>query len=354
MNITRIAAMSLLVLAGCGKPPAPQVSPPRATPTPAESKELRVFCRPEAIPQPLIAQFTKETGIAVSVENHASKEEMLARLLHGSRYDIILSCEDAIGALAKDGMLHPLDHAGIPNWKNIAPIFLNRSFDPGNVFSVPFLAAPVGIVVNTEKNSDDIRGIADVFAEKNSGDIVVPDDAREIVTLGFLAQGTPINQATDEALEKARPLLAKWLPLVKVSDSPMTVLLNGGASVGVIRGGEAAVLLNADKKFKWVIPAEGAHLAMDSLAIPKAAENVANAGAFINFLLRPDISRQASDALPSLNPNVPARALLSPSQRANPASFPTDQEVARMQTFEDVGEQASKFDAIVTAPQTPR
>ena len=37
------------------------------------------------------------------------------------------------------------------NFKNIGPKFLNLSFDPGNKFSIPFLADPVGIVINTEK-----------------------------------------------------------------------------------------------------------------------------------------------------------------------------------------------------------
>jgi spermidine/putrescine transport system substrate-binding protein len=97
------------------------------------------------------------------------------------------------------------------------------------------------------------------------------------------------------------------------------------------------------------VPAEGTHLFIDSLAIPKDSKNVANAEAFMNFILEPEISKQISDAFPYTNPNLAARKLLTPEQLANPASFPTDEEIAKMETFQDVGEQASKIDELVTS-----
>ena len=353
------AALAAIALAGCGKSPAPNATESSGEPKPASAteqkaasgKNLNVFCWSEYIPQSVIDQFTKETGIKVAVANYSSNEEMLAKLMAGGgNYDIIQPGEYVVGALVKDNLLQPLDRALIPNLKTIAPEFLNRPFDPGNKFSVPFMAGTVGIVVNTDLVKDGVRGFGDVFQEKYNQKIVVLDDPREIVTWGLLAQGVPINLATDENLAKVKPLLAKWLPLVKFYDSrsPKTALLNGDAVLGVVWGGEAAMLLNADKKFKWVLPSEGTHLFIDSLVIPKTSRNPGNAQVFMNFILRPDISRQVSDAFPYLNPNLAARKLLAAAQRANPASFPADDEISKMQIFEDIGPQAAKIDEIVT------
>ena len=260
MKKTTTLVLSALaaLLVGCGKAP--------------EAKKLSVFCWSEYIPQSVIDQFSKETGIQVSVENYASNEEMLAKLTAGGgQYDIIQPSEYVVEALIAQKLLHPIDKTKIPNLSNIAPQFLKMGFDPDNSFSVPFMAGTVGIVVNTDLIKDDIKSFADVFKPENKGKIVVLDDAREITAWALLSQGLPINDMSDANLEKVKPLLANWIPLVKVfdSDSPKTALLNGDVSIGIVWGGEGAILLQSDPKFRWIIPAEGTHLFIDSLAIPK-------------------------------------------------------------------------------------
>src|SRR5207302_5578156 len=123
-----------------------------------------------------------------------------------------------------------------------------------------------------------------------------------------------------------------WLKLVKSfdSDSPKTGFLNGDVDLGVVWSGEAALLFAQDKKFKWILPAEGAHRFVDSLAIPKTAKHKANAEAFMDFILRPRISKIISDKFPYTNPNLEARKLLSPDQISNPASYPTAEESKRL------------------------
>jgi spermidine/putrescine transport system substrate-binding protein len=340
MKKTTTLVLSALaaLLVGCGK--APEVA------------KLSVFCWSEYIPQSVIDQFSKETGIQVSVENYASNEEMLAKLMAGGgEYDIIQPSEYVVEALIAQKLLHPIDKTKIPNLSNIAPQFLKMGFDPDNSFSVPFMAGTVGIVVNTDLIKDDIKSFADVFKPENAGKIVVLDDAREITAWALLSQGLPINDMSDANLEKVKPLLANWIPLVKVfdSDSPKTALLNGDVSIGIVWGGEGAILLQSDPKFRWIIPAEGTHLFIDSLAIPKTAKNVNNAEAFMNFILRSDISKQISDAFPYTNPNLAARKILTEEQIKNKASFPSDEEITKMQVFRDIGIQGSKVDELITS-----
>ena len=360
----------VLAFFGCEKTPAPPGATPPASPSPAAAspaspaasrsgestsdaeKALHIFCWSEYIPQQIVDAFSADTGIKVSMETYSSNEEMLAKLFAGGgNYDIIQPSEYVIEGLIKESLLTPIDHASIPNMKNLAPEFTNMSFDPGNKYSVPYMAGTVGIIVNTEVIQDDIKSYNDVFQEKFAKNIVVLDDAREIVSWGLESLGIPVNEVSDENLAKVKPLLEKWLPLVKVfdSDSPKTALLNGDVALGVVWAGEGAILLNEDEKFKWIVPAEGGHLFVDSLAIPKTAKHVKNAELFINYVLRPDVSAKISEAFPYLNPNVAARELLTPAQRNNPASFPTADQLANMQTFKDIGEQATKIDELVTS-----
>lgn len=335
-----------LLLAACGG-----AKKAESAGTSNEEKRLNIFCWAEYIPQAVIDGFTKETGIQVSVENYASNEELIGKLLAGGgKYDLIQPSEYAIEVLIKDNQLVPLNQEAITNLGNLAPEFRSMVFDPGNKYSVPFMAGFVGICVNTEKVKTPVQGFSDVFVPALKNRIVVLDDSREIVSWALGESGLGINDVTPESLAKIKPLLQKWLPLVKVydSDSPKTALKNGDVDIGVVWSGEAAILYNDDKKFQFVLPKNGAHLFVDNMAIPKTATHPQNAHLFINYLLRPDVSKMISDEFPYYNPNSAARSLLSPDQLANPASYPPAQDVARMQTFRDLGEQASAVDELVT------
>src|SRR5258708_29298930 len=77
---------------------------------------LNLFCWSEYVPQEVIDGFTKETGIKVNVENYASNEEMLSKLLAGgSKDDLIQPSEYTIEALIKAGKLGALHFDNIPN-----------------------------------------------------------------------------------------------------------------------------------------------------------------------------------------------------------------------------------------------
>lgn len=312
--------------------------------------ELNLFAWSEYVPQAVLDKFTEETGIEVNYETYASNEEMLSKLLGGAEYDLIQPSEYVIEVMVRRGMLAPIDFAAVPNFKNIAKEYLNLPHDPEQKFSVPYMAGSVGIVVNTERIKEPVRGYADAFSGKYAGRIVALDDNRELLTWAFYSTGQDLNTINADTMAKARPVLAKWLPQIKIfdSDSPKTALLNGEVDLGIVWSGEAAILFNEDKKFQYVLPAEGAHLFIDSLAIPKDAPHKKEAHAFLNFILRAEISVLISADFPYTNPNVEARKLLTPEQLGNPASYPAPEDAARLHTFRDIGKAAAQVDKLIT------
>lgn len=312
-------------------------------------KELNLFAWSEYVPQSVIDGFTKETGIQVNYETYASNEEMLAKLVSGAqKYDLVQPSEYTVEALIKEKALLPLDPARIPNLGNIAPEYRNLAHDPGLKYSVPWMVGSVGIVVNTKKVTEPVKGYADVFQKKHEGRIVVLDDPREIVSWALATKGRGPNDVTPETLAEVKPVLEAWLPLVKVydSDSPKTALLNGDVDLGVVWSGEGALLYNEDKKFQYVLPSEGAHEFIDSLAIPKDATNPVGAMMFMNYILRPEVSKLISADFPYTNPNLEARKLLTPEELANPASYPKGD--MKLVLFADIGDKATVIDKLVT------
>ncbi len=314
----------------------------------ARAAELNLFAWSEYVPQAVIDGFTKETGIQVNYETFASGEEMLAKLLAGgASYDLIQPPDYIAEALIKNKLLAAIDAKKLPNLKNVAPEFLGMPHDPQQKFTVPYMIGTVGIVVNTDVVKEPIRGYKDLFQAKFKDRIVVVNDNRELVSWALVTLGLDQNDITPANLAKVRPLLAEWIRLVKVfdSDSPKTALLSGEVDLGVVWSGEAAWLYEEDKKFAYVLPEEGAHPFVDVLAIPASAENVEEAHKFLDYVLRPEVSKLISDDFPYTNPNLAARKLLTPEQLANPASYP---KIEKYNTFRDIGKGAAAIDQLVT------
>jgi spermidine/putrescine-binding protein len=311
--------------------------------------ELNLFAWSEYVPQAVLDGFTKETGIKVNYETYTSNEAMLAKLLAGGKYDIVQPSEYTIEALIKQNKLAPLDHAQLPNLKNIDPAFTQMDYDPGLKYSVPYMSGTVGIAYNAEKIKEPIKGFADVFSGKYDKRIVALDDGREIVSWVLATQGKGVNTINPEVLAGVKPVMAKWLPQIKLfdSDSPKTALLQGDVDIGVIWSGEGALLLNENaSKFKWVLPVEGTHRFIDSLAIPVDAPHKEAAMKFLDYVLRPEVSKQISDEFPYTNPNLEARKLLDAAAKGNAASYPPEE--TKLSIFRDIGEAAAPIDELYT------
>jgi len=310
--------------------------------------EMRLFAFTEYVPQPVIDGFGAEHGVRVLYEAVGSSEQMLAKLAaQPSRYDLILASESVVEALVAQSALLPLDFARLPHFANIAPEDRNLPHDPEQRYSVPWMSGTVGIVVNTERIKTPVKGYRDVFAERHRGRIVVLDDPREMVAWALATLGHGLNEVDPATLEKTRPLLRRWLPLVGRVDSrsPTTAMLDGSADISIVWSGEAARLFDEHPKYDFVLPAEGAHRFVDSLAIPRGAPHPEVALAFLDYVLRPEVSVLISRALPYTNPNREARKLLTPEELRNPGSYP--KAGAKLETFRDVGDASSRIERLV-------
>ena len=312
--------------------------------------ELNLLAWSEYIPQEVIDGFTKETGIKVSYATYSSNEEMLSKLLAGgTQYDLIQPSEYTVEALIRDHKLEPIDLDQLAErLSNIDPAFLHLGYDLEQKYSIPYMAGTVGICVNTDKIKTLIADYGDVFMPAHNQRIVVVNDSREIATFAMEDLGLDINHVTAETLRKITPVLTEWIPMVKVfdSDSPKTALLNGDVDLGVVYSGDAAYCYEQDHKFQYVLPAKGAHRFVDNLAIPAGATHKREAEMFMNYIMRPEVSKIISDKYPYTNPNLAARKLLTPEQLSNPASYPPDS--TRLEIFHDLGDESAEIDKLVT------
>ena len=99
----------------------------------------------------VISAFEELTGIKVNYTTFDTNESMYAKLKSGgASYDVILPSDYMLGKMANEGMLLPLNKENIPNLAGISELYLDKEYDPGNVYSVPYMWCMVGITYNKD------------------------------------------------------------------------------------------------------------------------------------------------------------------------------------------------------------
>ncbi len=354
------------------KPPAPTntSAPPTAAPTATAtpkptaappvvtSKELNLYGWSEYVPQELLDAFAKEYKVKVNYDTYASNEELLAKLQAGkTTYDVIIPSDYTVGILIAQKMLEPIDLGHMPNFANVDDQFKNPYYDPGNQYTVPYQWGSVAIAVNTAKVTKPITKYADLWDPAFKGKLVVLDDEREIIGMALLVLGYDKNSTDPAQLDAAKKKLIELKPNIKLydSDSPKTALLSGEAVAGVVWNGEASLAHQENAKITYVLPEEGMGVWIDNLAVPKGAPHKDAAIAFLDFVLRPDMSILITKAFPYSSVNKAALELLKTKEPDTyksymdfPATNPPADAVKKGHLVKDVGDATTLWDKVWT------
>ncbi len=298
--------------------------------SPAEANgTLNLYVWTEYIPESVIQDFEKETGITVNVSYFSSNEELYAKLSSESEgaYDVIQPSDYMVEKMAEQDMLMELDKSKFTNLSNIYDAYLNPSYDPDNTYSVPYMGGVAAIAVNTAEVSTDISSYGDLFDPSLASSMVVLDDSRAIIGLTAASLGYSMSTTDSAELEEIKTKLLTLKDNIKLydSDSPKSALISGDSSVMMAWNAEIALAMEENENVEIIFPEEGAYLFLDNWCIPNGAKNVEQAELFIDYILSAEASANCSAELPYLNPNEAACEILGEEFMNNPAkNIPQD------------------------------
>lgn len=307
------------------------------------AEKVYVYNWTEYIPEAVLQQFTKETKIKVIYTTYDSNETMYAKLklVRGEGYDVVFPSTYFVNKMSREGMLQPLDHSLIPNIGELDSAVLDKEFDPGNVYSVPYMWGSTGIAVNTDIiDAALVTSWRDLWSSEYKGQLLLQDDMREVFHMALKINGHSSNTRDPKEIEAAYNLLKELMPNVLLfnSDSPRLPYLAGEVNVGMIWNGEAWMAQQENKAITYVYPSEGANFWIDSFVVPKGAKNVENAHKFIAFMLRPDIAKMCVEENGFATPVTTALPLIDEDVRRSRTIFPSAEIISRGEFQTDVGD----------------
>ena len=326
LSVSMVAGM----LAGCGSSGGAA----------SGEKTLNVFVWTEYVPDSVFDEFEKETGIKVNVSTYSSNEDMLAKVKSESSgtYDVVLPSDYAIEQMIAQGMLMELDQDKLTNLSNIGDAYLNPSYDPGNVYSVPYQGGVAAIAVNTAKVDKEITSYDDLFDPALANSMVALDDYRAVIGMTARSMGYSMNETDPDKLAEIEAKLLTLKNNIKLydSDSPKSALISGDCTVGYIWSAEIALAMEENPDIKIVFPEEGPYVFMDNWAILEGSTHYDEAMEFINYMLKPESAQLCMEEFPYLNPNTVAVEAMGTDYSGNEAKTPPKEVISSGEYVENL------------------
>lgn len=294
----------------------------------ANEKVLNIFNWSEYVPQDVLDQFTKETGIKVVYTTFESNEAMYAKLklLRGSGYDLVTPSAYFIELMQKDNLLGKIDHAKLGSLESLDPTVMQQAFDPENAVSIPYMWGATGILVNKKVvDPATITSWNDLKRPEFKGRVLLSDDLRDTFAVALKALGYSINTTSEDEIKAAYQWLTELKPSVRVFDVTATkqAFISEEVVAGIAWNGDAYIAMQENPDLVFIYPKEGAPLWLDSFIIPAAAEHADNAHAFIKFMLKPEVAKRCVEEYNYTSPNLGVKKLLDPQLAESNIIHPT-------------------------------
>ncbi|MEZ5504568.1 MAG: extracellular solute-binding protein [Gammaproteobacteria bacterium] len=312
-------------------------------------EQVVVYNWSEYIPEDTLEKFKKETGIEVVYSTYESNETLYTKLklMKGEGYDVVVPSTYYVSKMAKEGLLQKVDKSKLDNFKNLDTDLLNKSFDPNNEYSVPYLWGSTGIGINAaDIPVDSITGWQDFWNPKFKNQLLLTDDVREVFHMALRIKGYSANTTDEAQIKEAYEYLKELMPNVRVfnSDAPREPFLSGDVSLGMIWNGSVVQAQEDNDDIQYIYPKEGAVFWMDSFVIPAGAKHVENAHKFINFMLKAEIAKDCVEYVGYATPNKAGKALLDDETASDPTIFPDAETLAAGEFHTDVGDAVLIYD----------
>jgi putrescine transport system substrate-binding protein len=310
----------------------------------AQDKVLNVYNWTDYIGPHVVSGFEKETGIKVNYDTYDQNETLEAKLSAGkSGYDLAVpTFTPFLVRGAKTGLYRPLDKSQLKNWGNLDTEVLDlmAKSDPGNAYAAPWIVATDGIAVNVEKvkailpnaplDSYDLIFKPEILAKfKDCGVEMIDSPTDELPDiLNYL--GLDPNSEKPEDLKRAAEVMTKIRPYIRKFESSGYIndLANGdvciafGYSTDIKIAAKRAEEAGKPFHIAYVIPKEGSLLYLDALAIPADAQHVAEAHAFLDYVMRPEVMADTANAVGGRSGNAAALPYVKPDIAQDPGVYP--------------------------------
>ena len=351
------AALLLLTaaLCACGAHQAPPAVAATGEPYDSE-KVLNVYSWAEYIAPDTVTNFEKATGIEVHYDTFDNNEVLETKLLTGhTNYDVVLPSEHFFDRQLQAGVYRKLDKAALPNLTNADPEIMHRLaiHDPGNLYAIPYMWTTTGLGYNVDQVQARLGPqVTDswslLFDPQNAAKlkdcgVAITDSPLDVFESAIIFLGKDPNRHDLADVAAASQLLLKIRPFVRYISADLIGPMAGGSvclalawSGDVESARTRARDISAATRIAYFVPREGALITLDMMGIPADAPHPRNALAWMNYLMRPEVSAAITNAIHYPNGNAASLPLINADIRDDQSVYPDAATRARLTSISAV------------------
>lgn len=305
-------------------------------------------------PEDMAANFEAAVGPAMTITNHATNEEIMAKLTAGgdSGIDVAFVSGQFAQALNEAGLIETLDTSLIPNLVNLYSEAQNLAYDPGNKFSVPYAWGTTGICYRSDLIAAPTSWNAILEpSEESLGKVTALATERWLMLPAQKALGFSANTTDVAEMEQVKAKLIAAKPgLLAYDDTTFySRLVSGEANAVVAWDGWCNYGIAENPAIKFVVPSEGSDLWADTMVILKTSKNKEAAHAYINYVLDADNHAWVAE---NILYNVPNKAAMDKVGAALAKAYPsmgvTPAQLLEGESLVDLGEAGPLYTKIAT------
>lgn len=345
-KILMAAAVFGLVLTACGGGSQTTAEPEASQVQHTVSDKLNIYNWSDYVDPQTLSDFEKDTRLNIRYDYYDSNEALEAKLLTGkSGYDLVVPSVANVGRQIKAGAYRKIDKSLIPNYANIdaSLLAMMAEVDPGNEYAVPYFWGINTLAINTQQVK---KALGTDKLPENEWDLVFNpaytrklkscgisyfDSAIEQIPLALHYLGKDPNSENPEDIKAAVDMMKTVRPDIKrfTSSGYIDDMATGNLCVAIGYGGDLNIAKTRAREsangvdIKVLVPATGVGVWVDSLMIPRDAQNVANAHKYINHTLDPKVAAQNGSFVTYAPASLPARELMDEKYTSDASIFPT-------------------------------
>ncbi|MVA99181.1 extracellular solute-binding protein [Nitratireductor sp. CAU 1489] len=266
-----------------------------AGPAAAQSKTLTISWwgfNGDKLNEYIVQPFQKQCGCELVFEtgNNADRLNKI-KIRSGGGVDVAYFTDSYSQIGIEEGLFQPIDRSKIPNIDGLYEMAQAPQGEYGPAYSI----GRVGIVYDSAKVEPAITRWSDLWRDDLKGQISLPGITTTagpmVVMLAGDKAGTDAFEDDGPAFAEIEALKPNVVKNYKTGSEMINLFSTGEVTVSLAQDFALAQLQAAVPTVVWADLEDGAVATLNTVNIPKGAENVELAHEFINFILDPELQK---------------------------------------------------------------